>query len=166
MPIFEAARADLALYIGYSALGQVAIIRAQADTALASLERADAHARRAGVRPKYENWLWRAACCLVGTTPVSGVLSWLDENEPEHGHGPWTRAPRAEALAMLGRFDEARAILTESRAGLAERGAVTLLAGLTRVSAEVELLAEDPAAAAELGTEACRLFAELGEKGF
>ena len=67
---------------------------------------------------------------------------------------------------MLGRFDEARAILTESRAVLAERGAGLLLAGLTRVSAEVELLADDPAAAAELGTEACRLFAELGEKGY
>ena len=166
LPIFEAAHADLALYIGYSALGQVAILRAQVDTALASLERAVTYARRAGVRQGYENWLWRAACCLVGTTPVSGVLSWLDENEPEHGRDPWTRAPRAEALAMLGRFDEARAILTETRAALAERGAGLWLAGLTRVSAEVELLADDPAAAAELGTEACRLFSEAGEKGY
>ena len=49
-------------------------------------------------------------------------------------------------------------------AGRPRRG--TLLAGLTRVSGEVELLADDPAAAAELGTEACRLFAELGEKGY
>jgi class 3 adenylate cyclase/tetratricopeptide (TPR) repeat protein len=165
LPIFEAARDDLALFIGYSALGQVAIIRARADTALASLERADACARRAGVREEYSNWLWRAACCLTGTTPVSGVLSWLDANEPGHGQA-LSRAPRANALAMLGRFDEARAILTELRAGLAERGGGTLLAGLTRVSAEVELLADDPAAAAELGTEACRLFAELGEKGY
>ena len=166
LPIFEAAHADLALYIGYSALGQVAIQRAQVDTALASLERAVTYARRAGVRQGYENWLWRAACRLVGTTPVSGVLSWLDENEPGHGRDPLTRAPRAEALAMLGRFDEARAILTESRAMLADRGAALLLAGVTRVSGEVELLADDPAAAAELGTEACRLFAELGEKGY
>ena len=112
------------------------------------------------------NFVWRAACCLGGTTPVSGVLSWLDENEPGHGRDPLTRAARAEALAMLGRFDEARAILTESRAMLADRGAALLLAGMTRVSGEVELLADDPAAAAELGTEACRLFAELGEKGY
>jgi tetratricopeptide (TPR) repeat protein len=97
---------------------------------------------------------------------VSGVLSWLEENEPEHAQAPWMRAPRAEALAMLGRFDEARAILTESRAALAERGAGTLLAGLTRVCAEVELLADDPSAAAELGAEACRLFSEAGEKGY
>ena len=118
------------------------------------------------MRQEYLNWLWRAACCLVGTTPVSGVLSWLDENEPGHGRDPWTRAPRAQALAMLGRFDEARAILTESRAMLADRGAALMLAGATRVSGEVELLADDPAAAAELGTEACRLFSELGEKGY
>jgi hypothetical protein len=79
--------------------------------------------------------------------------------------GPWTRAPRAEALAMLGRVDEARAILTESRAVLAERGAGLILAGLTRVSAEVELLADDPAAATELGTEACRPFFRGGREG-
>ena len=76
------------------------------------------------------------------------------------------RATRAEALAMLGRFDEARAILTESRAALAERGAGLLLASLTGISADVELLADDPTAAAELAREACRLFAELGQKGY
>jgi len=166
LPIFEAARADLALYIGYSALGQVAVVRAQSDTGLAAYERAVVHARRAGVRQEFVNFVWRAVCCLTGTTPVSGVLSWLDENEPGHGRDPLTRAHRARALAMLGRFDEARAILTESRAMLADRGAALLLAGVTRVSGEVELLADDPAAAAELGTEACRLFAELGEKGY
>ena len=32
------------------------------------------------------------------------------------------RAYRARALAMLGRFDEARAILADARAELAERG--------------------------------------------
>ena len=166
LPIFEAARADLALYIGYSALGEVAVIRGQADTALATYERAAAHARRAGVSDLHWNYIWRAMSCLGGTTPVSGVLSWLDENEPGQGRDPWIRAPRAEALAMLGRFDEARAILTESRAELADRGGGILLAGLTRVFGEVELLADDPAAAAELGTEACRLFAEVGEKGY
>ncbi len=165
LPIFEAARADLALYIGYSALGQVAIIRAQADTALATYERAAAHGRRAGVLDEHWNYIWRAAACQGGKT-VSGVLSWLDENEPGHGRNPSTRASRAVPLAMLGRFDEARAILADARAMLADRGSGILLAGTTRVSVEVELLADDPAAAAELGTEACRLFAALGEKGF
>ncbi len=34
------------------------------------------------------------------------------------------------------------------------------------MSGKVELLADDPAAATELGTEACRLFSEAGEKGY
>ena len=166
LPIFEAARADLALYIGYSALGQVAVVRAQADTALASLERAAAHARRAGVRQEFlELAVARGLLPRWHDTRVGRAVVARRERAGARP-GPWTRAPRAQALAMLGRFDEARAILTESRAVLAERGAGLLLAGLTRVSAEVELLADDPAAAAELGTEACRLFAELGEKGY
>src|SRR5207249_2524993 len=70
-----------------------------------------------------------------------------------------------EALAMLGRFDEARAILAEARAELADRGGGIALAAVTsHSSVDVELLAGDPAAAAELGDEGCRLFDELGEQ--
>ena len=65
---------------------------------------------------------------------------------------------------MLGRFDEARAILTESRAELAERGGGVLLANITAFeSVWVELWAGDPAAAAEFGAEGSRLYLELGE---
>ena len=66
---------------------------------------------------------------------------------------------------MLGRFDEARAILAESRARLAESGAWMELAYTTAMPAlEVELLAGDPPAAAELGIEGCRQLEELGER--
>ena len=65
---------------------------------------------------------------------------------------------------MLGRFDEARAILTESRAELAERGGGVLLANITAFeSVWVELWAGDPAAAAEFGAEGSRLYLGLGE---
>jgi tetratricopeptide (TPR) repeat protein len=68
---------------------------------------------------------------------------------------------------MLGRFDEARAILAEARAELAERGGGIWLATLMSQSSVVfELLAGDPAAAAELGQEGCRLLDELGERGY
>jgi len=67
---------------------------------------------------------------------------------------------------MLGRSDEARAILAVTRAELAERGGGIQLATTTgQTSVDVELLAGDPAAAAELGAEGCRLLDELGEKG-
>ncbi len=66
---------------------------------------------------------------------------------------------------MLGRFDEGRAILVEAREALAERGAGIQLATTTGIpSVEIELLAGDPAAAAELGQEGCRMLDELGEQ--
>jgi tetratricopeptide (TPR) repeat protein len=102
---------------------------------------------------------------LFGTTPVSELLAWLDENEPREGRDHWLRVSRAGALARLGRFDEARAILAEARADMADRGGGIPLATATGMtSVDVELLAGDPAAAAELGAEGCGLLDELGER--
>jgi tetratricopeptide (TPR) repeat protein len=68
---------------------------------------------------------------------------------------------------MLGRFDEARAILAGSRAESAERGGGVLLANLTAFeSVDLELWAGDPAAAAEFAAEGFRLHEELGEEIF
>ena len=65
---------------------------------------------------------------------------------------------------MLGRFDEARAILSEDRADQEERGGGILLANLTAFeSVWVELWAGDAEAAAEFGAEGWRLHQELGE---
>jgi len=74
------------------------------------------------------------------------------------------RRPHAYALAMLGRFGEARAILAEERAELADRGRSVALAVTMSSSALVELLAGDPASPVEFGEEAFRLFDELGEQ--
>ena len=113
------------------------------------------------------SWRARAACRFFGTTPVSELLAWLDENEPRAGRDHFLRAYRAGSLAMLGRFDEARAILAEQRAELAERGGGVLLANITAFeSVWIELWAGDPAAAAEFGAEGCRLHEELGEQSF
>jgi hypothetical protein len=77
----------------------------------------------------------------------------------------YLRSYRALALAMLGRFDEARAMLVEERAELADRGGgLTLATVIGQDQVLVELLAGDHAAAAELGEEACSLLDELGER--
>jgi tetratricopeptide (TPR) repeat protein len=77
----------------------------------------------------------------------------------------WARARRAQALAMLGRFGEARTSLSDVRAELADHGSFMALAGVKgEISLDVELLAGDPAAAVEFGDEAWRLHVELGEK--
>jgi class 3 adenylate cyclase len=162
LPVFQASGDNLALYIGYVALGQVAWGRARIDAALDAHERAFAHARQAGL--PYQLLLQRASGRIEGTTPVSELLAWLDEHK-EHGEWDYVlRSPRAYTLAMLGRFDEARAILAEGRAQLADRGATLAIAASTAIAADVELLAGDPAAAVEFGEEALGLFSELAER--
>ncbi len=162
LPVFQAAGDDLALYIAYSALGEVASTRAQGDVVLEADEQAYAHARQAGYFPPGLMGS-RAALRFFGTTPVSELLAWLDENEPPAGRDHFLRAYRSGALAMLGRFDEARTILAETRVELAERGAGVLLANIIAFeSVWVELWAGDPTAAAAFGSEGWRLYLELG----
>jgi class 3 adenylate cyclase/tetratricopeptide (TPR) repeat protein len=166
LPVLEAADDDLALYIAYTALASAAEVRARMDAGLEALDRAIAHARRAGHEPP-SSLGSRAAFRFFGTTPVSELLEWLDEQEPPAGHDYFLDAYRAGSLAMLGRFEEAREILTRSRAELAEQGGGVLLANITAFeSAWVELWAGDPAAAAVYASDGFRLHDELGEQGF
>jgi tetratricopeptide (TPR) repeat protein len=164
-PLIESADNDVAFYTYYHALGEVALERGQMDAALQAYENAAAHARRAGLLQEFLDW--RAICRLYGATPVPEALAWLDQQTPEAGRDHWLRVSRALLLAMLGRFDEARVILDETRAELTERGGGIRLAVTTAIeSVHFELLAGDPAAAAELGAAGCSLLEQLGDKGF
>ena len=117
---FEAAGDDLALYIAYHALGPSRILRGR--------DRCSARGIRGRRRPRparghpADSSLGARATSLLGTTPVSELLAWLDENERDAGRTTSFSAYRRSALAMLGRFDEARAILAEDRAEQPERG--------------------------------------------
>ena len=166
LPIFQVAADDMALYIAYSALAGVAFMRGQMGAGLEANERALVHARKAGHLPPGSIGSG-AYCRFIGATPVSELLAWLDENEPRGGRDYFFRAYRAGGLAMLGRFDEARASLAEARVELAERGGGVLLANITAFeSVWVERWAGDLAAAAEFGAEGCRLHEELGDQSF
>ncbi len=166
LPVLEADGEDIGLYVGYVALAEVASSRRHFDAALEAYERAFAHAKRAGHHPSSMVAV-RTWCRFAGTTPVSELVRWLDENEPRAGRDQFFRAYRAWSFAKLGRFDEARAILVEARAEQADRGGGLLLANLTAFeSTSVELLAGDPAAAAEFAAEGCRLHEELGQLHF
>jgi tetratricopeptide (TPR) repeat protein len=165
LPVFEAAGDEVALYLGYSGLGQVAAMRGKMDAALAAFERGSTHARQAGLLHEFVGW--RATARLFGSTPLSEFIAWLDEVEPQVGWRHSLVRDRAEALAMLGRFDEARALLADIEKGLADRGGGVALATTTAMaSVDIELLAGDPAAAAELGEAGCKLLDELGEQNF
>jgi len=98
--------------------------------------------------------------------PVSELLAWIDEQEPGGAAEPMPEV-RVEALGMLGRFEEARAILAEHRAAQAERGRSIDLAGtLGFESVLLELGAGDYAAAVRFGLEGCSLYEELGERSY
>jgi class 3 adenylate cyclase/tetratricopeptide (TPR) repeat protein len=164
LPVFEESGDDLALYVAYSALAEAAFMRGQMGAQVEAYERALSHARQAGHLPP-GSVVSRAGGRFFGATPVSELLAWLDENEPRVGRDYLLRAYRAGALAMLGRFGEARRLLVEARTALAERGRGVLLAAVTGViSARVELWADDPAAAHEFGVAGLRLWEQLEER--
>jgi tetratricopeptide (TPR) repeat protein len=165
LPELQAAGDDDALYTAHLTRGMVAFSRAQGDAAVEAWELAARHARAARIPDELVGW--RALARLYGATPVTEVLAWLDENEPLHGRDDWLRASRGVALAMLGRFEEGRAILTATRTELTERGGGVQLAVLTAMeSALIERLAGDPATAAVLGAEGCKLLEELEAQSF
>jgi tetratricopeptide (TPR) repeat protein len=166
LPELEAAGDQLALYIAYSGLADVTSLRGEMDAALAAYDRAFECAQRAGQVPT-EGIGTLAAYRYFGSTTASDLLQWLDENEPRAARDQFLRAYRAMAVAMLGRLDEARAILDKARAGQSERGGGALLANLLVFeSVDLELLAGDPGAAAKHGAEGFRLHEEMGNQDF
>ncbi len=167
LPVFEDAGDDFALYVAHQALGAVAFQRARMDDALAAFERALLHARRIGLSHHEAGLQSRlAGSRFFGSTPVPELLTWLDEQEAANVRAPFVRLFRANGLSMLGRFEEARTILSELRAELADRGATILFTHATAQACELELLAGDPAAAVELGEEGCRLLEQAGERAW
>jgi class 3 adenylate cyclase/tetratricopeptide (TPR) repeat protein len=166
VPEFEGASNDVALHVAYEALGHVSDMRAKMDALRDAFERAAYHGRRAG-RP-YEYLGYRAMGRLSGTTPVSELLAWLDEQDARGVRHHWLDLARSTALAMVGRSDEARTIMTAVRAKVEAFGTAPSsgfeLALVLGQEMDNALLAGDPAAAAESGSEAMPLYDEFGER--
>jgi class 3 adenylate cyclase/tetratricopeptide (TPR) repeat protein len=161
LPEFEAAGHDLALRIAYRAVGDVANMRCQMDRLVDAYEQAEAHAGPAGLTTVVG---YQSHGRLHGSAPLTEVLAWQGEQDPREQRGYWLRTHRATALAMLGRLDEARAVITELRTELIERGARTVLADVEgHYRIDVEVLAGDPTAAVAAGEESLRLHDELGQ---
>ena len=104
------------------------------------------------------------AAYMMGPTHVDRVLAWVDELEGRGVRQSWLVAARAEALAMTGHIDQARAILAELQAQLVERGATLALVRRLGMMFDVEMLAGDFDAAASIADEHCRLLDERGER--
>ena len=97
-----------------------------------------------------------------GTTPAGEVIAWIDEQEAAGRHHTSLTLHRAQALAMLGRVDEARATHAEHHARLSERGGAVPLAISCNIRAEIERMVGDAEAAADWGREACERMEAMG----
>jgi class 3 adenylate cyclase/tetratricopeptide (TPR) repeat protein len=160
LPRFEAAGDDLAQSIAYRARGDASNMRAQMDRMAAAYEQAAAHAGPAGLTALVG---YQSHARFHGSTPLTELLAWQDEQDPREQRSYWLRTHRATALAMLGRIDEGRALFADVRAELAERGgASVVVAALLAYGLVIELHAGDLRAAVAAGEESCRLRAELG----
>jgi class 3 adenylate cyclase/tetratricopeptide (TPR) repeat protein len=160
LPVFEAAGDDLALRVAYRAIGENANMRGQMDQVARAYEKALSYPGEAGLTALVG---YQSHGRFHGSTPLTELLAWQDEQEPHEQRSYWLRTHRTSALAMLGRSDEARALLAELRTELRERGgAKVVLAAIGTYGLEVELLAGDPEAAAAEGEESCRMREELG----
>jgi class 3 adenylate cyclase/tetratricopeptide (TPR) repeat protein len=164
LPQLEATGDDVALSLAYEALGVVRNLTAQMDAMRDAYDRAAVHAQHGG-RP--DEFLFpRTTSRVHGTMPASELLAWLDEQDARRGgRHPFLDRGRSVALAMLGHIDEANSMMLDVRTKVAELGSSPALASVLGHSAvQLALLAGDPANAAESGTEAMRLFEEIGEQ--
>jgi tetratricopeptide (TPR) repeat protein len=156
----------VALYRVHLARCRLAQWRLHYDRQLEAAEQAAFHATRSGLpHLQAESFRWLTAPRFYGATPVPELLRWLDENETVLPAVTY-KSYRAAALTLVGRFDEARAIVAELRHDHAERGALARLGGLISQNAvTLELHAGNPEEAARLGEEGCAILEEAGELG-
>jgi class 3 adenylate cyclase/tetratricopeptide (TPR) repeat protein len=168
LPEFEEARNSLALYVAYFGRGAAAHLHGRMDEGREAMDRASALAEGLGL-PHLQAWVqpYRVATRFHGTTPLAEVIAWSDEQEAAGFSSPILQNDRALGLAMLGRFDEARARSKELQTELEERGSMVALALLLGMLApETERLAGDPAAALEASKRGCQMFEEVGERSW
>jgi class 3 adenylate cyclase/tetratricopeptide (TPR) repeat protein len=169
LPELEAAGDDFALYLVHSARMHLAHLRNRYDEELAAIETMMFYAQRTGLPHLTERWPFQTggAARFGGSTTLTDLLAWLDDRETHVGPNWPARRFRPGALAMLGRFDEARRLHLEYHRGLEERGDILNLGSvLSQGGVMLELLAGDPAAAAAIGLRGCRILEEAGERSW
>jgi class 3 adenylate cyclase/tetratricopeptide (TPR) repeat protein len=164
LPVIEAADDHWALAVVYGPLVLTAEVQGRYADMAAAAERVVEHARLAD---DHQVMAW-AQIQLVhaqykGSTPVEECLRWLDDHPEVERRSPVPR--RDLLLAMLGRFDEARRLLSEAADRAAELGAVRVRTTLAWHRFEVAMLEDDPVRAEEGAREACEGAKASGELG-
>jgi len=159
---FEAAGSPPVMYVLHHGRAANANQRLDIPSVLAAFEAVAATARELGIENKFIPQ--RANFRVLAEEPNSVTLDWFETEAA--GYHANVDSEHAEVLAMLGRFDEARALIADELRlaeafGQQQRRGTTLGFTLTRV----ETLAGDFDAAVAAGQEGCRLLEELGAVG-
>jgi class 3 adenylate cyclase/tetratricopeptide (TPR) repeat protein len=106
------------------------------------------------------------AALLAGPIPVGQAIARIEAADSESDVGHVARLSfTAPLLAMLGRFDDARTLIQVGRTYLEERGLRLRLGTFCLISAGVEELAGDLAAADRILAEGIGILGSLGETG-
>ena len=151
--VFEELGDQAALGRALSLLGMLRFWAGEMAPAIGDLELAARHAHDAGDQPQETVVLaFSVMGVLYGPEPVSSALEKIAEIQARGlGGGRLAMAAlraRAYLEAMRGRFPEARELIGEAETTAEELGFQTLLAaGVLRSAGEIELLADDAAAA-------------------
>jgi tetratricopeptide (TPR) repeat protein len=135
-----------------------------------ALERALAHAQRAGDGREAAIALMRLPMAIYyGPTPVPEAIHRADAILDRAAEAPIVQSTCLVCLAGLhalsGQFADARDLLARGRAISEELGFRVWLAGFSLLSSEIELLADDPAAAERELRSGYGALEEMGERG-
>lgn len=171
VPALEDAGDDAALARAWFVLGTFMFSLGRAAPSFDLFERAVEHARRAADRRAEVDTLWQVAGPLFwGPTPADEGIRRARELRAE-----LPAVTQAEAFmvvleaifaAMLGRFDEARALRQEGQALYDELGVLPADVGLPQYSCRLDLLMRDAEAAAAELQDACDAYERRGESGY
>ncbi len=168
--LFQAWSDDLGVAESLILVGTIRFWAGRCALAEEDLERATEHARRAGSRSQ-EAEIARLLTLVIsqGPMPVDEALLRLEAvGERALGDRKVESAvatKRAELEAMLGRFDQARELITRAKAIARELGDQIALARTLGDSARVEMLANAPVAAEKEAREDYEILDRMGNVG-
>ena len=166
-PVLEASGDPLGMHDVWFALATVEHGRMQSLAKLAAAEKAFECARLAGDERRTTRMIpFLVNSRFFGPTPVADTLRWIDEHAATLEH-PALTAHRAELLAMLGRFDEARSAHATHHARILERSPGAAPEAIScSMRSWVEWWAGDVEAAEQWNREACELLEKMGHSSW
>jgi class 3 adenylate cyclase/tetratricopeptide (TPR) repeat protein len=171
LTVFEALADESGLAKAWRRLATVDGVNCRWGAAGDGFERALAHARRAN--DAREEALASALifyCLVLGPTPVGAAIERCDELLAERGNHRSVEAVGLAALAnlqaMVGRFDDARRLLSRSETILEDLGQTRRLVETAFRAAETEMLAGDPGAAERKLAWAYSTVEPTGQRGY